>query len=112
MGLNYLNLFFYLTLALMLSTFFNARGPVLGIAVVVAWSGPMQFVTQPLLKYAPWLSSILPWRLLMQVGNREALAGFLAVGYRLPTVTPIVATALWCVLFVAVSLWRFSREEM
>jgi len=26
-------------------------------------------------------------------------------------VTPIVATALWCVLFVAVAIWRIRREE-
>jgi hypothetical protein len=31
MGLDYLNLLFFLTLALMLATFFNGRGPVLGI---------------------------------------------------------------------------------
>jgi ABC-type transport system involved in multi-copper enzyme maturation permease subunit len=32
MGLSYLNLLFFLTLALMLATFFNGRGPVLGSA--------------------------------------------------------------------------------
>jgi ABC-2 type transport system permease protein len=111
MGLNYLNLLFYLTLALMLATFFNGRGSVLGIAVVVAWSGPMQFIAQPMQKYVPWLDTILPWRLLMDVGHKGPLAGYLAVGQPLPTVTPIIATALWCVLFVVVAIWRFRREE-
>ena len=55
MGLDYLNLLFYLTLALMLATLFNGRGAVLGISLVVAWSGPMQFIAQPVQKYAPWL---------------------------------------------------------
>jgi len=59
-GLDYLNILFYMTLALMLSTLFDGRGPVLGISIVVAWSGPMQFIVEPLEKYAPWLSSILP----------------------------------------------------
>jgi len=26
-------------------------------------------------------------------------------------VTPIIATVLWCVLFVVVAIWRISREE-
>jgi hypothetical protein len=95
----------------MLATLFNGRGPVLGIALVVAWSGPMQFIVEPIQKYAPWLDLVLPWRLLMQVGNHPALAPFLAIGLRLPAVTPILATALWCVLFVAVAIWRFRREE-
>ena len=28
-----------------------------------------------------------------------------------PTVLPIIATVAWCVLFVAVAIWRFRREE-
>ena len=36
MGLDYLNLLFLLTLPLMLSTFLNGRGPVLGISLVLA----------------------------------------------------------------------------
>jgi len=111
MALDYLNLLFYITLALMLATLFHSRGPVLGIALVVAWSGPMQFIAQPMEKYAPWLDSVLPWRLLMPIGNTSPLAGYLAMGQPLPTVVPIIATALWCVLFVCVAIWRFRREE-
>jgi len=111
MGLDYLNLLFYLTLALMLATLFNGRGPVLGISLLVAWSGPMVFMADLIAKYAPWLGMVLPWRLLMPVGEDAPLAGYLVMGQRLPTVTPIIATALWCVLFVAVAIWRFRREE-
>jgi ABC-2 type transport system permease protein len=111
MGLHYLNLLFYLTLALMLATLFDGRGPVSGIAMVVAWSGPMQFIAQPLQTYVPWLDLILPWRLLLAIGWKDALAGYLAMGQPLPTVAPIIATALWCVLFVVVAIWRFRREE-
>jgi hypothetical protein len=75
---DYLNLFFYLTLALMLSALFNGRGPVLGIALVVAWSGPRQFIAQPMQKYAPWLDSILPRRLMIDLGLHAPLAGYLA----------------------------------
>ena len=111
MGLYYLNLLFYLTLALVLATLFDGRGLVLGISLIVAWSGPMQFIVQPIQKYAPWLELVLPWRLLMDIGRHPALAPFLAMGQRLPAVTPIIATALWSVLFVGVAIWRFRRDE-
>ena len=111
MGLDYLNLLFYLTLALMLATFFNGRGPVLGIALVLAWSGPMPFISEPIQKYVPWLYDVLPWRLLIDFNYNQPLAGYLANGQPLPTVVPIIATALWCVLFTGVAIWRISREE-
>jgi ABC-type transport system involved in multi-copper enzyme maturation permease subunit len=112
LGLSFLNLLFYMTLAMMLATLFNNRGPVLGISILVAWMGPMPFLTQTIQKYLPWLMDILPWRLIAMVGFTEApLAGYLVLGAPLPTVMPIIATVLWCVLFVGVAIWRISREE-
>ena len=111
MGLYYLNLLFYLTLALMLSTLFNGRGPVLGIALFVAWIGPMQIVSEPIMQHVPWLNTILLWGLLMPLGSDLPLAAYLVMGRSLPTVLPLTATALWCVLFTGVAIWRFRREE-
>jgi len=54
---------------------------------------------------------VLPWRLVMPIGVELPLAGYLAMGASLPTVIPIVATALWCVLFAGVAIWRMRREE-
>jgi ABC-type transport system involved in multi-copper enzyme maturation permease subunit len=111
MGLNYLNLLFFLTLALMLATFFNGRGPVLGVCLVLAWVGPMPFISTPIQQYAPWLYDVMPWKLLIDFNTNQPLANYIANGQPLPTVTPIIATALWCVLFTAVAIWRMSREE-
>jgi ABC-type transport system involved in multi-copper enzyme maturation permease subunit len=111
MGLHYLNLLFFLTLALMLSTFFNNRGPVLGIGLLLAWGGPMPFLSTPIQKYTPWLYEVMPWKLLIDFENNRQLAFYLANGHPLPTVTPIIATALWCVLFTGIAIWRMSREE-
>jgi ABC-2 type transport system permease protein len=111
MGLHYLNLLFFLTLALMLATIFNGRGPVLGISLVLAWAGPMPFISAPIQKYASWLYDVMPWKLLIDFNTNRQLAFFLANGLPLPTVTPIIATALWCVLFTAIAIWRMSREE-
>ena len=110
MGLVYLNLLFYLTLALMLATLFNGRGPGLGIALLnfMIW---LPFLAEPIMKYVPWLLKVMPWNLLMPFGANSPLAGYLMLEAPLPTVTPIIATVLWCVLFVVVAIWRISREE-
>ena len=107
LGLAYLNLLFYLTLALMLATLFQGRGAVLGIALIVVWG----FMITPL---GVLLADVMPWRLLIDLGINgalPALGGYLLQGVPLPTVTSIIATAAWCVLFVGVAIWRIRREE-
>jgi ABC-type transport system involved in multi-copper enzyme maturation permease subunit len=100
LGLAYLNLIFYLTLVLMLATLFQGRGPVLGIAIFVLWG----WMITPL---GVALADVMPWRLLMDLGQTEAILQ----GQPLPTEAPIIATALWCVLFTGVAIWRMGREE-
>ena len=100
MGLIYLNLLFYLTLTLMLTTLLHGRGAVLGIAIFLVWG----WMIKP---FGVLLADVMPWRLLLE----PALGGYLLQGEPLPTVAPIIATALWCVLFTGVAIWRISREE-
>jgi len=111
LGLVYLNLLFYLTLALMLATLFNGRGPGVGIALFNLLSCTV-FV-DPIVAYAPWLLKVMPWNLLLPFGfgAGSPLAGILMLGGPLPTVTPIIATAVWCLLFTGVAIWRIRREE-
>lgn len=108
MGLAYLSLLFYLILAMMLATLFRGRGPVLGIAMCVAWGW---MLIQP----PAWLDALLPWKLLtgptMDAETVPSLAGHLILGEPLPTLVPIIATALWCVLFTAIAFWRIRRVE-
>jgi ABC-2 type transport system permease protein len=107
LGLAYLNLLFYLTLALMLTTMFQGRGPVLGITIFLVWA----HMITPL---GVLLKDVMPWRLVNDLGKNGAfpfLGKYIWQGDPLPTVTPIIITAAWCVLFVGVALWRFRREE-
>jgi ABC-2 type transport system permease protein len=107
MGLVYLNLLFYLTLTLMLATLFRGRGPVLGISLFVAW---FFLLGEP----AIWLGNFTPWWLLIPrggFGDIPSLGRRLALGEPLPTLAPIIATGLWCVLFIVVILFRIRREE-
>ncbi len=106
LALVFLNLLFYLTLALMLGTIFNARGGVIAIPLVVAFS------YQILGGIAPWLTEIMPWNLSMALSaEKPALAMIVAMGGPLPTVGPIIGTAIGCMIFLAVALWKFNREE-
>ena len=52
------------------------------------------------------VAMLTPW-------NLSRVAVGLAQGVTMPASwpTPIIATALWAALFVAVALWRFAREE-
>ncbi len=106
LGITFLCLLFYLTLALMLGTIFNARGGVIAIPLVVAFS------YQILMGFVPWLTEIMPWNLTMALSAEQpALAMLIVTGQPLTTAVPIIATFLWCVVFTAVALWKFRREE-
>ncbi len=100
-GVTVVHTLFYLALTLLLGTLFDTRGPIAGIAMGLLFTG---FLPPNLLPQAALLA--LPWTL------RDSAAG-LVLGSTLPAVWPIpvVATALWTVLFIGVALWRFGREE-
>jgi ABC-2 type transport system permease protein len=100
-----LYLLFYLALTLMLGAFFDSRGPVLGIAIAVA-IGSMMSIGSLFAGFLPWIALILP----------EAIPGILTLlvsGEPLPDVwpIPIILISAYSLLFVALAIWRFNREE-
>jgi ABC-2 type transport system permease protein len=105
LGMLFLNVLFYLTLTLMLGTLFDGRGPVIGIPLALVYG--YQFFTG----LAPWLNNITPWGFLAQTAGPNPTIAQVGLGQAALPLAPIVATALWCVLFIAVALWRFNREE-
>jgi len=100
-GIAALSQLFYLTLTVMLGTFFNSRGPIAAIGIGFIMTGLLLkgFIPMQVLIATPWP---LP-----------DVAGGLAVGSELPSIwpVPIVATAVWIVVMAAAALWRFGREE-
>ena len=95
-----LRLLFYLALTIMLGTVLRSRGPIVGISVGLIIAG------QSLPNLLPQLSTFFPWRLPwaaggMVLGEAVSMEAFVAIG----------VTTAWMVLFVAVALWRFAREE-
>ena len=92
---------FYLSFTLMLGTLFNSRGPVSAIGLGFLFGGQIfpNFLPE-------WATLIFPWKL-------AELASGLALEQQVPPIWPIpvIATAIWTIVFVVVSLWRFEREE-
>ena len=100
-----LYLLFYLALTLMLGAFFGTRGSVLGIAIAMA-IGSMLGIGNFFASFLPWIVVLLP----------EAIPGILTLlvqGKPLPDVwlIPIILMSVYSLLFVALAIWRFKREE-
>jgi ABC-2 type transport system permease protein len=100
-----LNVVFYLAFTMMLGTLSNGRGAAIGI--------PIAFLLayQLFLGLAPWLANVTPWGFLTSATSRTPSIALVALGRAELPLMPIVATAVWCVLFTAIALWRFGREE-
>jgi len=100
-----LYLIFYLALTLMLGTFFGSRGPVLGIALGVS-IGSLMGIGSLFGRFLPELRFIFPDIL-------PALISAIAQGETLPSVwpIPIIVMTVYIVLFGAMAIRRFNREE-
>lgn len=107
MGVIFICHFFFLSLSLMLGTFFNSRGPVIGISLAIL------FLQQNLIQFIPMLRFVLPWNLVVSSGNNTILTLALMMGQPVQTehLTILAIIAVESLLFVLISLWRFNREE-
>lgn len=99
LGVAALNVTFYLVLTLALGAVTGVRGVVLAVPLALLLGGDV------ILGLAPDLAQVTPWLL-------GRFASLVAQGGTLPTALPLVATVLWCVVFMGVGLWRFGREDL
>ena len=97
-----LALLFFLTLTLMLGTIFNSRGPVIGIALALLIG--QDLVAGLVAEFIPWFPDVLPQRLydfaLLALDSEP-----------LPSYVSLIVASTLSVIFVAVAIWRFGREE-
>jgi ABC-2 type transport system permease protein len=92
---------FYLTLTLMLGTIFNNRSPILGFALAsVLGGGMLGGFIKPLFYVTPWVLPKVAW--LTSTG--QAIPAELRIA-------PLVATCLWCMVFIFVALAKFEKME-
>lgn len=96
-----LSMLFYLALTLMLGTLFNNRGPITGIGVALVLSGLFMKGMFP-----PIVLAVTPWLL-------PDISAAVTLGAPLPDYwyVSVVISSCWVVVFTAVALWRFAREE-
>jgi len=102
-----LNLLYYLTLTLMLGTFFNNRGPVIGIPLALA------FGQQLIFGFLPIFSLISPWTLIVPVNGlvEMPITGSIMLGEEPYSFIPLISVTIQIVIFIVAALLRFEREE-
>jgi len=106
LGVLYLDVMFYFLLSLMFSAASNSRGAAIGIPMAILFG--YQFIVA----LAPWTQQIMPWGLTNPGSSSSQSMLVVAVALGQPvSPTPIIATLLWCVLFMVVAVWKFNRDE-
>lgn len=105
LSIHSLYLLFYLSLTLMLGVFFNTREPVLGVALTIA--------VVSLMDLGRSLGGLVSWAPLLTPEMLPNLAAVAIQGETLPAdwSVSIMAMSLYALVFVALAIWRFNREE-
>lgn len=97
---------FFLTLTLMLGVLNDQRAAVIGIPLALA------FGTQLLIGMIPALQYVLPWRLAVGVENETlSVIESVILGTMPFSWMPVVTVVGFVVVFTAVSIHQFQREE-
>jgi ABC-2 type transport system permease protein len=102
LALQGLNLIFWLSLSLMLGTFFKSRNPVIGIPLIFLFL--QRLIPTILGSSNSWVSLVLPERL-------PEYSTDLVLGNALPSLVPIVTVIVASLVFVLLAMLRFRREE-
>jgi ABC-2 type transport system permease protein len=106
LGVLFLSLLFWLALTIMLSAFSNSRGMAIGVSLLLILGFEL-FVMA-----VPWMADYMPWSLTTVVSvTRPAIAVSLVLGQPIPTLMPLIATVVGCLVFPIVTIWRFQKEE-
>ena len=109
MGVVFVSHFFFLSLTLMLGTFFSGRGPVIGIPLALL------FLQQNLIGFLPALRYVFPWNLVAPIGNTPNALLFSLLSrtpLRSGHLITLLSVGAESIVFVLISLWRFKREEL
>lgn len=108
MSLDALFLLFCLTMTLMLGTFFNNRGPVIGISLLALL---VQYYLIGLPPVRQWMPAFLVLPAGQEPDTVLSLAVAAVLGQPLSTLLPIAVTAGLTLVFLSVAIWQFRREE-
>jgi ABC-2 type transport system permease protein len=103
--------FYWVALTLMLGAFFNRRGAVIGIPLVLILG--QEFVTAMIIRYASWLEYLIPYELAIPLGNEVQVSTAIEIinGVSPSNMIPFYSAVILIVVFTTIGIWRFSREE-
>lgn len=112
MGVLCLFAFYWMSLTLMLGTFFNSRGPVIGISLALILG--MQFLQAIVANISPTLMHYLPYELAIPPQGESAVAvvGQVILGTKPATWAPIYSSVIAIAIFIWLGIWRFRKEEL
>jgi ABC-2 type transport system permease protein len=106
LGAVWLAQLFFLALTLMLGTLFKTRGPVIGLALALL------LLQQYIVGLLPPLRYALPWTLAIPLNNQtDALVPNLLQGHPVNASLQLMIIIAEVLIFVAVGVWRFEKEE-
>jgi ABC-2 type transport system permease protein len=107
LAVHFVNILFYLTLTLMLGTFFEHTGPVIGISIAFL------FVQNISMSFFPALVRYVPWTLAIPANDaaNPSIAMNLMAGIPVPSFMPLYVALIAIALFVGLALWIFQRQE-
>lgn len=106
-GALYMNHLFFCTFTLMMGAFFNHRAPVIGIPIALT------FAQQWIIGFIPQLVEVLPYTIALPnpATNGPSIVAALIQGITSSSYQPLVWAAVLSVIFSALAIWRFGREE-
>lgn len=101
-----IHMFFWLTLTLMLGTFFESWGGVVAVPMVLFFG--QQFIVA----VVPSVVYVLPWALASPAGPEiPSMAVSLINGTQPFSWLPLISAVVFSILFIVVGIWRFNRQE-
>lgn len=102
-----LHTLFWLSLTLMLGTFFESWAPVIGIPM------GLLFTQQFIMSAVPALITVLPWIIIAPISQEyEAIAGSLIKGETPVSWVPVIFVTVGTLVFTAMAVWRFRKVEL
>jgi len=99
LGIIALQMLLFISLPLMLGAFFNSRGAVLGVPLALV------FIVMVVSNFVPSIVQVAPFSFGLTTGPADPMLAAVALQAQpLPTLLPLISTAVWTVLFLAVAL--------
>lgn len=109
-GILYLFAFYWLAFTLMLGTFFDSRGPVIGLPMALIFG--QQLILGIAMNISPKIVDYLPYSLVLsQRASSFSIVGDVILGTPPSSWMPVTSSLIAIAIFITVAIWKFRKEE-